>query len=71
VWETSKFPKHLEAIIEDTNRLGFKMASEPKTGALLSVLAASKQGGKILELGTGTGISATWLLNGMDKNSDQ
>jgi len=69
MWETTKYPKDLKAIIEDTNRLGFNMASEPKTGALLSVLAASKPGAKILELGTGTGISAAWLLDGMDKTS--
>ena len=45
------------------------MASEPKTGALLKTLAASKPGCQFLELGTGTGISAAWLLLGMDSNS--
>ena len=42
------------------------MASEPKTGALLAALAASKPGGRLLELGTGTGIGTAWLLSGMD-----
>jgi predicted O-methyltransferase YrrM len=69
MWETTQYPKHLEAIIEDTHRLGFNMASEPKTGALLRVLAASKPGARILELGTGTGISAAWMLDGLDKTS--
>ena len=69
MWETSHFPKQLNAIIEDTHLLGFNMASEPKTGALLAVLAASKHSANILELGTGTGISAAWLLHGMDNNS--
>jgi predicted O-methyltransferase YrrM len=41
------------------------MASEPKTGALLAVLAASKPGGRFLELGTGTGLGTAWLLAGM------
>jgi predicted O-methyltransferase YrrM len=45
------------------------MPSEPLLGALLRVLAASKPGGRILELGTGTGIATTWLLDGMDKDS--
>lgn len=45
------------------------MASELRTGALLRVLAASKPGGRLLELGTGTGISAAWLLSGMDAQS--
>jgi len=42
------------------------MASEPKVGALLAVLAASKPGGRLLELGTGTGHGTAWLLSGMD-----
>ena len=45
------------------------MASEPKTGALLRVLAASKPAGRILELGTGVGVGAAWLLSGMDASS--
>ena len=45
------------------------MPSEPLLGALLRVLAASRPGGQILELGTGTGIATAWLLDGMDDNS--
>jgi predicted O-methyltransferase YrrM len=45
------------------------MASEPRTGALSRVLAASKPGGRFLELGTGTGIGTAWLLAGMDANA--
>jgi len=45
------------------------MASEPRTGAMLRVLASSKPGGRFLELGTGTGISTTWLLDGMSNNA--
>ena len=36
-------------IVDDTYALGFKMASEPKVGALLATLAASKPGGRFLE----------------------
>ena len=42
------------------------MASEPLVGAMLRTLAASKPGGRFLELGTGTGIATAWLLDGMD-----
>lgn len=35
----------------------------------MSVLAASKPQGTILELGTGTGLGAAWLLEGMDDSS--
>jgi predicted O-methyltransferase YrrM len=45
------------------------MASDRQTGSLLRTLAASKPGGAILELGTGTGLSAAWILAGMDERS--
>jgi predicted O-methyltransferase YrrM len=45
------------------------MASEPLVGAMLRTLAASKPGGRFLELGTGTGIATAWLLDGMDRGS--
>lgn len=45
------------------------MASDLLTGSLLGTLAASKPGGKFLEMGTGTGLSTSWLLNGMDQNA--
>ena len=62
-------PAVLEEIERDTNAFGFTMASEPKTGALLAALAASKPGGRLLELGTGTGLGTAWLLSGMDAAS--
>jgi len=62
-------PAVLEAIVEDTRAIGFAMASEAKTGSLLTVLAASKPAGRILELGTGTGVGTAWLLAGMDANA--
>jgi len=62
-------PSILTAIENDTEAIGFGMASDRKTGSLLRVLAASKPGGRFLELGTGTGISAAWILDGMDQAS--
>jgi predicted O-methyltransferase YrrM len=64
-----KTPVPLEDILARTHALGFGMASEPRTGALLRTLAASKPAGRLLELGTGTGIATAWLLAGMDANS--
>jgi predicted O-methyltransferase YrrM len=63
---STRTPAALAAIQADTQRLGFSMASEPKTGALLAALAAAKPGGRLLEIGTGTGIGTAWLLSGMD-----
>jgi predicted O-methyltransferase YrrM len=45
------------------------MACEARVGSLLATLAASKPGGRFLELGTGTGAGAAWLLDGMDTDA--
>ena len=62
-------PRCLEQIAAQTRTLGFGMASEPLTGALLKTLAASKPASQFLELGTGTGLATAWLLDGMDQTS--
>jgi predicted O-methyltransferase YrrM len=62
-------PPAFEAIERETRDLGFSMASEARTGALLRVLAAAKPAGRFLELGTGTGLATAWLLDGMDSES--
>jgi len=65
----TRLPPALAGIQAETAKLGFSMASEPKTGALLAALAAAKPGGRLLELGTGTGIGTAWLLSGMDASA--
>ena len=62
-------PKALSAIWADTRACGFTMASEPLAGSLLRTLAASKPSARFLELGSGTGLSTAWLLDGMDSGS--
>lgn len=62
-------PPQLSTIIDKTVELQFPMASEPLVGALLRSLAASKPGGRFLELGTGTGIATAWLLGGMNSSA--
>ncbi|MBC7574613.1 MAG: class I SAM-dependent methyltransferase [Herminiimonas sp.] len=62
-------PVSVQKIWEETCDAGFTMASEPLTGALLRVLATSKPGGRLLELGSGTGLATAWLLDGMDAMS--
>lgn len=59
----------LEAIVADAERLGFEMSSSAELGPLLRVLAASKPGGRLLELGTGAGVGTAWLLAGMDEDA--
>lgn len=64
-----RYPEELSDIQRATEAAGFRMASDPLTGSLLRVLAASKPAGSLLELGTGTGIGASWILSGMDSAS--
>ena len=58
-------PLILDTIWKSTRDSGFPMASDDKTGSLLRTLAATKPNGAILELGTGTGLSAAWIIAGM------
>jgi nicotinamidase-related amidase/predicted O-methyltransferase YrrM len=62
-------PEAIAAIWADTRAAGFNMASEPLTCALLRTLAATKPSARFLELGSGTGLSTAWLLDGMDSDS--
>lgn len=66
---TAAAPAAWTAIQARTAAQGFDMPSEVDTGALLRLLAASKPGGRMLELGTGTGLATAWLLAGMDADA--
>lgn len=61
-------PPYLE-ILKATQSLDFKMGSDVPTGNFLRTLAAAKPQGRFLEIGTGTGLSAAWILDGMDSRS--
>jgi predicted O-methyltransferase YrrM len=65
----NKYPTAYASIKEATTMAGFTMASDVLTCSLLRTLAASKPAGKFLELGTGTGLSTSWILDGMDSSS--
>ncbi len=54
---------------QDAQTLGFTQSSPDLTGSFLRTLAASKPGGRFLELGTGVGAGTYWLLQGMDAAS--
>lgn len=49
--------------------IGFTMPSDVFIGTLLKTLISSKPGGRFLELGTGVGLSLSWMIDGMDANS--
>jgi predicted O-methyltransferase YrrM len=65
-----EYPEAYMAINEATKEAEFSMASDALTCSLLRTLAAVKPNGDFLELGTGTGLSTSWILNGMDKSSN-
>jgi predicted O-methyltransferase YrrM len=58
-------PRATAQIKEASQALGFTMNCDDLTGNLLKTLAASKPGGRLLELGTGTGLSTVWIAEGM------
>jgi predicted O-methyltransferase YrrM len=67
--EITNIPEVVGRLQAESRTLGFAMASEAKTGSLLRTLAATKSGGALLELGTGTGVGTSWLLSGMDAHA--
>jgi len=62
-------PEEYWKIDEDTKAAGFNMASDMLTCSLLRTLASAKRGSTFLEMGTGTGLSTAWILDGMDADS--
>ncbi len=49
--------------------IGFTMPSDLYIGTLLKTLISSKLGANILELGTGIGLSLSWMVAGLGKES--
>lgn len=64
-----KSPDIYDKIVAHSKLLGFHQSCDTKTGFLLKGLAASKAHGTFLELGTGAGASAAWIVDGMDQDS--
>ncbi|CAH1225555.1 tRNA 5-hydroxyuridine methyltransferase [Paenibacillus allorhizoplanae] len=62
-------PEISEIIAIDAEAMGFKMSCDLETASLLRTLAGSCKNGMLLELGTGAGISTSWILDGMDRES--
>ncbi|MFC4873725.1 O-methyltransferase [Negadavirga shengliensis] len=65
----TKAPEPYFGIDAATKENGFTMPSDVRTCSLLRTLASSKPSGKFLELGTGTGLATSWILDGMDQTS--
>lgn len=66
---TIQFPPKYPEALKIAKTMGFKMGSDTHTCNLLKTLAAAKPKGRLLEIGTGIGLSALWMLEGMDSQS--
>jgi len=59
-------PPLVARAVEGARAYGFPNSCSLETGRLLRTLAASRPGGRVLELGSGWGVGTAWLLSGMD-----
>ena len=64
-----QLPQNYCSIQAASQEISFSMPSDLQTGSLLRTLVTTKPNGQILELGTGTGLSLSWIVQAMDNNS--
>lgn len=64
----NKPEKHAE-IERKSKEIGFTMPSDLYIGTLLKTLITSRPKSNLLELGTGVGLSLSWMIEGMDAES--
>ena len=62
-------PAEYHSLMKQSDEVQFDQRSDTSTGTFLRTLAGSKPAGLILELGTGTGISLSWILAGADSDT--
>lgn len=69
-YEAIEMPVGYEDLLQESKSIGFDQPSDVYIGTLLKTLLASKPKGNFLELGTGASLSMSWMLAGMDKDSN-
>ena len=62
-------PKNYDLLLKKSSEIGFTMPSDIYVGCLLKTLVASKPNSRILEIGTGIGLSLSWMVEGLDRKS--
>jgi len=63
-------PAIYNKILKESDDIGFSMPSDLYTGCLLRTLVRSKPAGNFLEIGTGTGLALSWIIESMDEKSN-
>ena len=64
--DVTQQPPAYRRLLARSETRGFAMPSDMHVGSLLRALTASKSAARVLELGTGMGLSLAWLLDGLD-----
>ena len=63
---TANFPDRVREATERAVAAGFDLSSEAGIGRVLMTLAAAvRPGGRVLEIGTGIGVGTAWLIEGL------
>ncbi|MEV0587929.1 class I SAM-dependent methyltransferase [Nonomuraea sp. NPDC050310] len=64
-------PGLVRAALAAADAAAFPHSCDPGTGRLLATLAAGvRAGGRVIEIGTGTGAGAAWLVSGLLPRTD-
>ncbi len=66
---TFNVPPRYELLLAKGKEIGFNMPSDLLVGSLLKTLVSSKPKANVLELGTGIGLSFSWMIAGLDDHS--
>lgn len=67
--DLTKIPETYATILSQSQAIQFYMPSDLETGSLIRSLVASKPGGRFLDIGTGTGLSLSWMADGADSGA--
>ncbi|MEM9886373.1 MAG: class I SAM-dependent methyltransferase [Bacteroidota bacterium] len=67
--DISNIPAVYSELLAKADEIGFNMPSDVYIGSLLKTLITSKPKSRFLELGTGVGLSLSWMIAGMDTES--
>lgn len=62
-------PSTYKDLLMKCEEIGFTMPSDLYIGSLLKTLIASKPNSSLLELGTGIGLTLSWMIDGMTEKS--
>ena len=64
-------PERVREATERAADAGFELSSEPGIGrAIMTLAAAVRPGGRVLEIGTGMGVGTAWLIEGLAARPD-